>query len=246
MRALRHPTRDGFAPAGAAVPRRIGDTALKVGPWSWVGASGVAASASAAAVTNALSAAEDIRDIHGVVSVPTPWQSFVYPAVALALAAVAIALVRRWRRPKPVPPPLPHEVAIARLDAAERLIPEHKPREFGIAVSDAVREYIEARFSLRAAHRTTEEFIGAHLADEGSPLVPHRDPLRAFLQSCDLAKFARWSLDEPAMRDLSGSARSFVEATRPQPIHPEDTKPALPPVRRPPIAPSPLQGSPGT
>ena len=181
--------------------------------------------------TNLASRADDIRDIRGVVSVPTPWQWFLYAALALGLVAVLVALVRRWRRPRPVAPPLPHEVALARLVAAEALIPEHKPREFGIAVSDAVREYIEARFALRAAHRTTEEFIGVHLADENSPLLPHREPLRAFLQSCDLAKFARWSLDEDAMRDLSGSARGFVEATRPLPPPAAGSKPGLPPVR---------------
>lgn len=179
------------------------------------------------AVTNAPSVVEDIRDIRGVVAVPTPWQWFLYPVAALALAAIAIALVRRWRRPKPVPPPPPHEVALARLRAAEALIPEGRPREFGIAVSGAVRDYIENRFSLQAAHRTTEEFIGEHLADEASPLLPHRDPLRAFLQSCDLAKFARWSLDEAAMRDLSGSARAFVEATIPRPAS------GPPPIRNP-------------
>jgi hypothetical protein len=181
----------------------------------------------AAATTNTTAVTDDIRDIRGVVAVPTPWQWFLYPVVALALVAIAMALVRRWRRPKPVAPLLPHEVAMARLLAAEALIPEGKPREFGIAVSEAVRNYIEDRFSLRAAHRTTEEFIGQHLADEASPLLPHRDPLRAFLQSCDLAKFARWSLDEPAMRDLSGSARAFVEATRPNPVA------SPPPIRNP-------------
>ncbi|MCC7518637.1 MAG: hypothetical protein IT578_05580 [Verrucomicrobiae bacterium] len=172
--------------------------------------------------------ADDIRDIRGVVSVPTPWQWLLYPAAALALVAVAVALVRRWRRPKPLPPPPPHEMALARLRAAEALIAENKPREFGIAVSDAVREYIEARFSLLAAHRTTEEFIAERLADENSSLRPHREPLRAFLQSCDLAKFARWALDETAMRELWEHARAFVEATRPQPISPQDPKPTLP------------------
>ncbi len=170
----------------------------------------------------AVAPTNDIRDIRGVVPVPTSWKGLAWTAAALGLAAAIVAFVRWRRRPKPTPPPPPHEIALARLAAAEPLIAERRPREFGIAVSDAVREYIEARFQLLAARRTTEEFLAAHLADDGSPLRPFRDPLGAFLASCDLAKFARWALDESAMRDLAASARTFVEATRPD-------RPAEPP-----------------
>ena len=44
-----------------------------------------------------------------------------------------------------------------KLEAALLLI--HEPRAFAIAVSDAVRVYLEERFQLRAPERTTEEFL---------------------------------------------------------------------------------------
>ena len=108
---------------------------------------------------------------------------------------------------------------------------------FAFAVSNAVRLYIEDRFQEKAARRTTEEFLHDLLGRDGSPLAPFAAPLQDFLQHCDLAKFARWSLSGDDMRNMHGSARRFVEETAPRettvpggPVQPKE-RPDLPSTR---------------
>jgi len=88
-------------------------------------------------------------------------------------------------------------------------------REFSSAISDTVREYIEAGFKITATHQTTEEFLHDILAAEKSPLSAHRTLLAEFLRQCDLAKFAGMSLTHANMETLYQSARSFVVGTSP-------------------------------
>jgi hypothetical protein len=140
---------------------------------------------------------DELRDIRGPVDVPPDW---LLPAVAVAAAAVLALLVYlalRWwrrRRDRPVPMPSPEEVALERLEAARRLMQPERAREFGAAVSEAVRLYVEERFREPAAHRTTEEFLRDLTRTRASALGAHRDALSDFLAHCDLAKFARLPL----------------------------------------------------
>lgn len=161
--------------------------------------------------------AEDIRDIRGPVPIPYPWMWAVWTAAALAAAGAAFWAFRRWRRPAPIPPRLPHEIALEQLEAARALMDPARAREFSIAVSDAVRLYIEARFDTRAAHRTTEEFLHTLLANTASPLRPYSAALEDFLRHCDLAKFARWTLSATEMGAMHQSATQLVVETSPKP-----------------------------
>src|SRR5207302_1278307 len=121
--------------------------------------------------------------------------------------------LRRRLRPRPV---LPYDLAMQRLVQARRLMVPDKGREFSIAVSEAVREYIEQRFGARAAHRTTEEFLHDLVEEPGTQLLAHQKLLSEFLNHCDLAKFARFFLSGDHMETLYGSARTFVARTRPE------------------------------
>lgn len=76
-----------------------------------------------------------------------------------------------------------------------------------------VRAYVEARFNVLATHLTTTEFLRDCLAQVGSALQAHEQSLGDFLRYCDLAKFARWSLDAEQMQAMLASARHFVEST---------------------------------
>jgi hypothetical protein len=67
-------------------------------------------------------------------------------------------------------------------------------------------------FPVRAAHRTTEEFLSDLVAHTDSPLAGHRGTLHEFLGHCDLAKFARWQLSVPQMEAMLQSARDFILA----------------------------------
>jgi len=122
------------------------------------------------------------------------------------------AVVMRRRHAKPL---LPHERALMRLEQAQPLALAGQVREYAGVASDAVREYIEERFLLRAAHLTTEEFFENLVAQENSSLGSHRESLLQFIGACDLAKFARFPLARERMVSLNDLARRFVLDTAP-------------------------------
>jgi hypothetical protein len=191
--------------------------AERVDPSGGAGASGAGAPSPGGAISTGAQSPPDIHDIRGILPIPYPW---LLP-LAIALGAVVAALlgwlgVRWWRRrsTRPAPQPSAEELAYARLAAAERLLAEGRAREFGAAVSEAVRLYIEDRLGRRAARQTTEELLRELVREPASPLAPHRELLADFLQHCDLAKFARHPLRVDEMRAMHASASRFVEAVR--------------------------------
>jgi hypothetical protein len=159
----------------------------------------------------AIGAGEDIRDIHGPIAVvarrPLAW--LVAGAGALLLAAAGLAVARRRRRPS-LPP---HERALRAL-AALQAAGHGDARVFSFAVSEIVRVYVEEAFTVRAAHRTTEELLADLMRDQ-SPIAVHRPAIAAFLHHCDLAKFAGWSLSPAEMAAMLASAETLVRATAP-------------------------------
>lgn len=167
--------------------------------------------ASAASFAAAQAPSEDIRDIRG----PRPIASLELTWILIGAAALAVLvaiLVWRWlRRRRPVPAVSDSEVALRRLDAARALM-SGGGRDFSIEVSGAVREFIERRFRVMAAHRTTHEFLHDSVLSADSALASHRELLEEFLQSCDLAKFGGWNLDLGQMNAMLESARRFVQS----------------------------------
>jgi hypothetical protein len=162
--------------------------------------------------------ADTLRDIHGAMPIPPPWWH-AWPwaagagAGAGALALGAYALRRRMRRPED-----PATTARRRLARARTLLEARDVKGFAAAVSEALREYLEARFEIRAPRLTTEEFIAAAAEREHSPLAAHRPLLADFLQRADRAKFGGYVLDADEMHGMEASALRFVETTaRPTP-----------------------------
>ncbi|MFM8409889.1 MAG: hypothetical protein ACKOCT_06390, partial [Alphaproteobacteria bacterium] len=155
---------------------------------------------------------------------PPAWLWPAAIAGALVLAALAAWAFTRWRRRpgRAVAAPTAEDVALGRLERARALMEPGRAREFGAAVSDAVRLYVEDRFGLRAPRRTTEEFIGDLVRERAPALAGQRDQLADFLAHCDLAKFARLPLGPDEMEAMLGSARRFVESGRPAPEAPPD------------------------
>ena len=159
---------------------------------------------------------DDIRDIHGPISIPYPWMWMVYTAGGIALAAMLYALWR-WYYRKQERIKLPHELALEALEKARPLMRTDSARAYCIAVSEAVRHYIEVRFDAHATHRTTEEFLHGLVSKSHSPLATHSPLLEQFLTYCDLVKFARHALTVPEMESIHSSAEKFILATRPVP-----------------------------
>jgi hypothetical protein len=153
----------------------------------------------------------DIRDIRGPIMMAVAaawWPYLAAAALALAVIAVVVVLIRR-RRSRPLSPAA---CALRDLEAAHTWLEQGDPQRFSSAVSDAVRGYVEVAFAIRAPRRTTDELL-ADLMSDDSAVAQHRTELGAFLDWCDLAKYARWSLSHEDMTRMLDSAGAFVRAT---------------------------------
>ncbi len=161
----------------------------------------------------------DIRDIKQPVEIPSGWGWLGWTFGALALAAILALLWRWWRRKRALPPVVPvvppHVRARQRLQEALGLLSD--PRRFCIAVSDALRVYLEERFQLRAPERTTEEFL-QDLQSARELDAAQKQSLADFLAQCDLVKFARFEPNEAALLELHECALRLVDETRFEPL----------------------------
>ena len=160
--------------------------------------------------------AADIRDIKPPIEITDPWVWLGWTLGAIALLIAAVLLWRWWqkrRRQIALVPPVPaHVRARQQLDEALALIGQPKP--FVVAVSGTARTYLEERFDFRAPDRTTEEFL-RELTSTALLDREQKNSLGAFLESCDLVKFARYEPRETELRELHGAAVKLVEETGP-------------------------------
>jgi hypothetical protein len=174
----------------------------------------------------AASSEEDIRDIRPPFHIPSnlPW--LIGAASAAALAAAGYG-AWRWTR-KGLRKLQPFEIALEKLESTRPLLRSETTREFCLAASEIVRVFIEQCYPVRAAHRTTDEFLHELATQSDSPLAAHRETFIPFLEHCDLAKFARWNLPEWRLESMFDSARALILSI----AHPAQTPaPAPEPVR---------------
>jgi hypothetical protein len=157
--------------------------------------------------------AEDIRDIRGPKAVPGSWIVPAALAGALLVALCAYAIWVRRRRGTRRRTLTLSEQTLERLEGTRPLMRPATVREFGIAASEVIRDYIEKRFAVVATQRTTEEFLQALLQSPNEALASHRSLLAEFLHQCDFVKFAGASLAVADMESLFRSARGFVLET---------------------------------
>lgn len=161
----------------------------------------------------------DIRGIRPPVEVPNEW---LWLWITLAAVFLIAAAVTAWLilRKKQVLPPLlpvvpPHIRAKQRLTEALAFLSD--PNRFCTMVSDTTRLYLEERFNLRAPERTTEEFL-VELRSNPHLTIDQKQSLGAFLESCDLVKFARFEPTETTLRQLHDAALRLVDETQFHPI----------------------------
>lgn len=148
-------------------------------------------------------------------------------AVVLLIAVLLGIWIRRYQKklasrpsgPPPLPPAEWARQALERLAAEES---QYSDKDYIVAVSDIVREYLERAFNLPAPERTTEEFL-AEMADHPVFTPAMREEMSAFLQRADLVKFAGQHLSRDDRPRLLESARQFVAtAEHSEPLTPED------------------------
>ena len=150
---------------------------------------------------------QDIIDIRAPIHIPAAFPWMIWSAGALAAAGLGCGAWMLRRRPRRK---LPYEIALENLAKTRGLMQPENAQRFSLAVSEIVRLFIEECLPVRAAHRTTHEFLRDLVNFPDSPLAAHRETLRDFLHHCDLAKFARWSLTVPRMEAMLESANALV------------------------------------
>lgn len=167
---------------------------------------------------DSLSSTNDIRPIKAPIEIHSAWAWVGWALAAALLAALAWWLWRRWNRKKAAESPVivipPHERALEKLREALALMGQ--PHPFCIAVSDAIRVYLEERFEFRAPERTTEEFLD-ELQSSAFLTFDQKQTLGEFLARCDLVKFARYQPGETELRQLYDAAVRLIEETHPPP-----------------------------
>jgi hypothetical protein len=192
----------------------------------------------------AAAATNDIRGIKPPVEVPDPLAWLWWTLGALAVIAIALTLWLVLRKkvlaPKPVVIVPPHVRAKAKLAEALRFVSD--PKLFCTLVSDTARVYLEERFNLRAPERTTDEFL-VELRSSHHLTRDQKQSLGAFLESCDLVKFARFEPTEQALRELHDSALRLIDETQYDAVTAEAATapaPSAPPLPPPPLPPPPV------
>jgi hypothetical protein len=172
-------------------------------------------------------AAEDIRDIRAPWAIP-PWWRWPLAIAAAAVAALAIVLLVRWWQKRRARAQTPLERARESLRLAEAHARAGRSREWADIVSETLRGALAARLGASVLPQTTSELADAAWtqwayegpveatgappqAPFGSGRLPEAPKIVELLRACDLARFAKASLDTEALVESTVLARDLVE-----------------------------------
>lgn len=157
-----------------------------------------------------------LRDNAPLVEVPWPtWMWVVNVVLGLIFLAAQIKLLL-WLRSlskKKTPPPSPRAIALRELEELRAKVAQLEPYTFSVAVSDVLRTYISAHFNLHATQQTSPEFL-ASIATSARFTDDDRRLLAAFLERCDLLKFARVEVGSNENSALLQAATAFVQGAQ--------------------------------
>ena len=154
----------------------------------------------------------DIKDVKGPMSYfEVNWA--LVSGIFLVMLMVAGVIMLVFRK-KPGPVKLAHEMAFEELEAARsNFLKSSDLKEYYTGISGSIRHYIERAFKLKAPEMTTEEFLGSL---GGSTALPpdQKDLLKAFLNACDLVKFAKYTPARSEMDSVLVAAKKFIDETK--------------------------------
>ena len=167
---------------------------------------------------------DDIRDVKGPRGIPLDFGRI----LLILLATLLIPLAAYWvyrrldrreveeKEPPQVPSRPAHETALEALERLERspLLERGEVKEFHIRVSDILRVYVEERFRVPALELTTRDLLQGMTKAGIDRTV--RDGFSAFLEPCDMVKFAKAKPDPEASMATLRRGRKLVEDTIPQ------------------------------
>jgi hypothetical protein len=180
-----------------------------------------------------VSSAEDmeIKDVKPPLEAPFNYKPLLIAGlVILGLAVIAVSvmvIVRRMRRPQlemPEPLPEPEVLAMKELSdlEAQGLLEKGEVDLYYTRLSEILRRYLGLRFSIYALEFTTSEIMAALKTS----MLEHAtfQMVQQFLEECDLVKFARFSPEPKAQREVLPKGKKIIELTRPAPA-PEPAQP---------------------
>jgi hypothetical protein len=168
-----------------------------------------------------------LNPIKEPVALPTKPISLLYILLGLGAAGIvaggALVFIKRKRasnRQLTAPAVPAHELAYRQIQEIldEKLIERGESKLFFSRISDVLRGYIENRFGLQAPRRTTEEFL-SDLSRNATFSAEHQGLIAAFLQDCDLVKFAEHTPSQEEITRAIDSCKAFIEATKVQLIN---------------------------
>lgn len=157
---------------------------------------------------------EDIRDIAGPIYIPNRWIWVWYAIGGIIFILLVWLLWKKFYNRSSKKMELAHEKAFRKIKKAKSLMSKDNAKAYSIAISNAMREYIETRFNIKSTSCTTNEFINKLNKTKPKGIANHTELLDKFLQSCDLAKFAKFALSIEQMQTIQDSAYSFIDTTK--------------------------------
>jgi hypothetical protein len=157
-----------------------------------------------------------LHDIQPPLDLPEPIPYILYGSIGLGVL-LALGILLYWlykRRNRPAPPIPPGILARSDLMEARSLMTETTTLTYMNRVSEILRRYIEARFSLTTTRQTTSEFFRS-IATTGpnSQLTPYREELKQCLESCDLAKYAHRGALVTHLQQMEDTLLNFINTT---------------------------------
>jgi len=139
--------------------------------------------------------------------------SLLLPIATLVLVAAALVAGFLLRRRRPVEP---WEHAVRRIGQAASLMQLENACAFSMALSEALRTYLERRYELPVSPLTTSELFERLSRAEGSPLGEHHGILRHFQNHCLRARQAGWRVARTDLFSMYETASRLVDETRPR------------------------------
>lgn len=172
------------------------------------------------------------QDVQNPPFVLSEWTSIIYLGmVALLLFLLAIYFYKRLKENKPInfkfsfrKKLTPYEQAMKDITTLKNNGSSHSEnqKDYYSALTDSLRNYIEARFGFNAKEMITSEIVEALQKQDKATMI---NELKQLFETADLVKFAKFEvpLNENDMN--LANALQFVTSTKPEEKKEEDKKP---------------------
>lgn len=168
--------------------------------------------------------ADSIRPMRDVADNPYSWSEwsplFWLSILTLVILVVIYYLYVRLRAGKPIIARvrfihklLPHEKALQKIEKikAEHLDKDADQKEYYTELTDALRQYLEDRFDIRAKEMTSSEIISKLENEEDQSKIAE---LREVFETADLVKFAKYSVEGNINDMYLTSVVKFIDSTK--------------------------------